>query len=108
MLVHYIKTSNFVNISWTANIIIGVEQNYTVTFDTYIMAETAQLYYIHYLNVSNVRCGTFLAFIKAVNGAGESDLSNDVSIPSLPDIGPVTASLTHQVYIYGNMMERSE
>ena len=33
-----------------------------------------------------------------MNGAGESDRSNNVSIPSLPDIGPVTASLTHQVW----------
>ena len=38
--------------------------------------------------------------MKAVNGAGESDPSNNVSIPSLPDIGPVTASLTHQVWKY--------
>ena len=35
--------------------------------------------------------------MKAVNGAGES---NNVSIPSLPNIGPVTASLTHQVWKY--------
>ena len=47
---------------------------------------------------SNVSCGTFLAFVKAVNEVGESDPSNNVSIPSLPDIGPVTASLTHQVW----------
>ena len=59
-----------------------------------------QLYYIHHLSISNVRCGTFLAFKKAVNGAGESDPSNNVSIPSLPDIGPVTASLTNQVWKY--------
>ena len=38
--------------------------------------------------------------MRAVNGAGESDPSNNVSIPSLPDIGPVTASLTHQVWKY--------
>ena len=76
---------------------MGVEQNYTITFDTYV-AETTERYYIHHLNTSDVRCGTFLAFIKAVNGAGESDPSNNVSIPSLPDIGPVTASLTHQVW----------
>ena len=37
----------------------------------------------------------------AVNGAGESDPSNNVTIPSLPDIGPVTASLTHQVWKSG-------
>ena len=38
--------------------------------------------------------------MKVVNGAGESDRSNNVSIPSLPDIGSVTASLTHQVWKY--------
>ena len=37
-------------------------------------------------------------YVKVVNGAGESDPSNNVSIPSLPDIEPVTASLTHQVW----------
>ena len=79
--------------------VLGMEQNYTITFDTYV-AETTERYYIHHLNTSDVRCGTFLAFIKAVNGAGESDPSNNVSIPSLPDIGPVTASLTHQVWKY--------
>ena len=36
-----------------------------------------------------------VAFAKVVNGASESDPSNN---PSLPDIGPVTASLTHQVW----------
>ena len=97
ILVQYTRAPNIINISWTANIVLGVRQNYTVTFNTF-MAETTQLYYIHHLNTSNVRCGTFLAFIKAVNGAGESDPSNNVSIPSLPDIGPVTASLTHQVW----------
>ena len=50
------------------------------------------------MNTTNVKCGMFLAFIKAVNEAGESDPSRNVSIPSLPDIGPVTASLTHHVW----------
>ena len=77
---------------------MGVDQNYTITFDTYVAETTQQTYYVYQLNITNVRCGTFLAFIKAVNGAGESDPSNNVSIPSLPDIGPVTASLTHQVW----------
>ena len=33
-----------------------------------------------------------------MNGAGESDSSNNVTIPSLPDIAPVTDSLRHQVW----------
>ena len=76
---------------------MGLDQNYTVIFDTY-MVETTQLYYIYQLNTHAIRCGTFLAFIKAVNGAGESDPSNNVTIPTLPDIAPVTASLRHQVW----------
>ena len=44
-----------------------------------------------------VNCGLYLAYVKAVNGA---DPSNNVSIPSLPDTGPVTASLTHKVWKY--------
>ena len=77
---------------------MGVKQSYTITFDTYYVPEITQLYYIHHLNTSNIRCGTFLAYVKAVNGAGESNPSSNVSIPSLPDIGPVTASLSHQVW----------
>ena len=85
------------NISWTATTMMGVDQKYTVIFDTY-MVETTQLYYIFQQNTSNIRCVTFLAFIKAMNGAGESDSSNNVTIPSLPDIAPVTDSLRHQVW----------
>ena len=100
VLVQYtsLRTPHFINISWTANTIFGMEQNYTITFDTYVSETTQQTYYIYRLNTTNVRCGTFLAFIKAVNGAGESDPSNNVSVLSLPDIGPVTASLAHQVW----------
>ena len=99
VLVQYTRIPNFISISWTANTIMGVKQNYTITFDTYV-AEITQLHYIHHLNTSNIRCGTFLAYVKAVNGAGESNPSSNVSIPSLPDIGPVTASLIQQVWKY--------
>ena len=75
----------------------GLDQNYTITFDTY-MVKTTHLYYIYQPNTYAVRCGIFLAYIKAVNGAGESDPSNNVTIPSLPDIAPVTVSLRHQVW----------
>ena len=40
------------------------------------------------------------AFIITVNGAGESDPSDSVTIPSLPDIGPVTASLILSMEIW--------
>ena len=76
---------------------MGVNQKYIVTFGSH--SNTTTNHYILYeLTSFNVSCGTFLAYVKAVNGAGESDPSNNVSIPSLPDIGPVTASLTHQVW----------
>ena len=89
--------ADLLNISWTATSLVGVDQNYAIIFDTH-MVETTYLYYIYQQNTYTVRCGTFLAFIKAVNGAGESDPSNNVTIPSLPHIAPVTASLRHQVW----------
>ena len=82
---------------------MGVDQNYTIIFDTY-MVETTHLYYIYQQNTSDVSCS---AFIKAMNGAGESDPSNNVTIPSLPDIAPVTASLRHQVWKYNGEITAS-
>ena len=75
---------------------MGVDQNYTIFFDSQ-MAESIQPFYVYNQNISDskIRCS---AFVTAVNGAGESDPSNNVTIPSLPDIGPVTASLSHQVW----------
>ena len=79
----------------------GVNQSYIIVFDSYVIKTTEPFYmYENQQITSNVSCGTFLAYVKAVNGAGESDPSNNVSIPSLPDIGPVIASLTHQVWKY--------
>ena len=85
------------NISWRATEVTGVIQNYTVYFKSH-KVEITQLYYIYQLDTFTTKCGEFLAFITAVNEAGESDPSNNVTIPSLPDIGPVTASLSHQVW----------
>ena len=94
---------NLINISWTATTMTGVNQSYTIVFDGHII-KTTYLYHIFHQEITPadaiVNCGLYLAFVKAVNGAGESDPSNNVSIPSLPDIGPVTASLTHQVWKY--------
>ena len=85
-----------VNISWTAATVTGVDQNYTVYFDKE-KVETIHSIYSYQQNTSDskIRCSVY---ITAVNGAGESDPSNNVTIPSLPDIGPVTASLSHQVW----------
>ena len=90
---------SIINITWTATNIFGVNHNYTIQFDTYSV-ETTQPYYT--MQVESIsfasHCGEFLAYVTAVNGAGESDPSDNVTIPSQPDIGPVTASLTHQVW----------
>ena len=75
---------------------MGVDQNYTIFFDSQ-MVKSTQPFYIYKQNISDskIRCSVY---VTAVNGAGESDPSNNVTIPSLPDIGPVTASLSHQVW----------
>ena len=88
-----------INITWTAANIFGVDHNYTIQLDTH-RAKTTQPYYITQLENINFasHCGEFLAYVIAVNGAGESDPSNNVTIPSQPDIGPVTASLIHHVW----------
>ena len=94
---------NLINISWTATTMTGVNQSYIIVFDTHII-KTTYLYHIFHQEITSVdsiaNCGRFLAYVKAVDGAGESDPSNNVSLPSLPDIGPVTASLTHQIWKY--------
>ena len=89
-----------INITWTASNIVEVDHNYTIQFDTH-RAETTQLYFITELGTFASHCGEFFAYVTAVNGAGESEPSNNVTIPSLPDIEPVTASFTHQVWKSG-------
>ena len=76
-----------------------MNQTYIVAFESNII-KTTELFYAYKDQriISNVQCNIFLAYVKAVNGAGGSDPSNNVSIPSLPDIGPARASLTHQVW----------
>ena len=83
---------NLLNISWTATTKIGVNQTYITVFDAEYTINTT---YPHYIINQEI----------AVNGAGKSDPSKNVSIPSLPDIGQ-SQPLSH--IKYGNMMERSE
>ena len=103
MSIRNARGANLINISWTATTMTGVNQSYVIVFDTHII-KTTYLYHIFLQEittaVSIANCGRFLANVKAVNGASESDPSNNVSIPSLPDTGLVTASLTHQVWKY--------
>ena len=77
---------------------VGVDQNYTIVFSSHQTESRETNYAIYNLGRQAIKCGVFLAYVRAVNGAGESDPSNNVTIPSLPDIEPVTASLTHQVW----------
>ena len=102
MSIRNARNVNLINISWIATTMTGVNQSYVIVFDNHIIIKTTHLYHIFHPEItsadSTANCG--LAFVKAVNGAGESDPSNNVSIPSLPDIGPVTASLIHQVWKY--------
>ena len=97
--IEYTEMVGYINISWTATTVPGVDQYFTVFFNSQKTDKVeAQLnYYIYQQNTSDfqIRCS---ANVIAVNGAGESDPSNNVTIPSLPDIGPVTASLSHQVW----------
>ena len=96
MAAQYVEVSGSVNISWTATTMRGVDQNYIINLGAF-KVETTKFYYTYYQNTSDSDVDCF-AFTTAVNGAGESDPSNNVTIPSLPDIGPVTASLSHQVW----------
>ena len=74
----------------------GDQSELTIVFDMHTF-ETTQLYFAYQHNTSDIKCSVYII---AVNGAGESDPSTNVSIPSLPDIEPVTASLTQQVWKY--------
>ena len=85
-----------------------VEQNYSIIIKNVALSEdvttteTVRSHYIFSREMFVVMCHTFAVSIKAVNGAGESDPSKNVTfvLPSLPDIAPVTASLRHQVWKY--------
>ena len=92
----YTEESSLINISWTSSNLMGVEQNYTLNFDTHLI-RTLESHYIYQQNTrdSSVTCSLFII---AVNGAGESDPSDKMFIPSLPDIGPIINSLKLQVW----------
>ena len=89
--------------------LMRMEQNYSITIRDMVLSEdvtiteTVHPHYIFSREMFAVMCHTFDVSIKAVNGAGESDPSKNVTfvLPSLPDIiTPVTASLRYQVWKY--------
>ena len=97
-----------VNISWNSSKLMGVKQNYSIIIkdvalsEDVTITETVHPHYIFSGEMFAVMCDMFVVSVKAVNGAGVSDPSNNVTfvLPSLPDIAPVTASLRHQVWKY--------
>ena len=93
-----------INITWDAKSVAGVDQYYIVNF-TGNMTSIRNPYFSLNQSIHDIQCGTTL-LITAVNGAGESSPSTFV-LPSLPDIGPITASLVHQVWkVDGELLVR--
>ena len=85
-----------------ANLTEGVDHNFTIvnynvttTTPRMVVQETVVL--MHYLFD---QCGEFDVQVRAVNGAGESEPSDTVrvSLPLLPDTGPVSDSLDHRIW----------
>ena len=81
-----------------------MNQSYIVVINSTSNAEaiisgTPLQHYIFNTPDSKSLCDTFVATVKAVNRAGESNLSNEITfvVPSLPDIVPVSMSLSHEV-----------
>ena len=95
-----------INITWDAEGVAGVDQYYIVNFTTTMsIIRTIKPFLSLNLSIHDIRCGTSL-LITAVNGAGESSPRMFV-LPSLPDIGPVMASLEHQVWkVHGEILVR--
>ena len=85
---------------------VGVDQYYIVNSTSNVSIIKSMKPFLS-LNqgIHDIQCGTLL-FITAVNGAGESSPST-FTLPSLPDIAPVTVSLQHQVWkVHGDILVR--
>ena len=84
----------------------GVDQYYIVNFTSNMSSVISIKPFLSLnLSIEDIQCRTSL-LITAVNGAGESSLSTLV-LPSLPDIGPVSASLEHQAWkVNGDVLVR--
>ena len=95
-----------INITWDAESVAGVDQYYTVNYNDNMSSIRLTKPFISLdQSIHDIQCGTSL-LITAVNGAGESSPSTFV-LPSLPDIGRVTASLKHQVWkVNGDVLVR--
>ena len=102
------RSSGSVKLSWTANLTEGVDHNFTIviynvttTTPRMVVQETVMLTHF-FLD----QCGEFDVQVSAVNGAGESEPSASVrvSLPLLPDTGPVSDSLDHRIWKSGGQI----
>ena len=95
-----------INITWDAESVAGVDQYYIVNFTSNMPSVRLTKPFLSLIqSIHDIQCGISI-IITAANGAGESSPSTFV-LPSLPDIGPVTASLEHQVWkVDGDVLVR--
>ena len=104
----YLRNNGTVKISWIANLTEGVDHNYTIiiynktiTGPVLVVNETVVIQYYLF-----EKCGEFNVRVKAINGAGASQLSEALrfSLPLLPDIQPVSDSLKHKLWKFNSML----
>ena len=98
-----------INISWSAPVIseeVRREQMYTVTLfvenlntSKEIISNLKVAQFSYYIFKIDESCDLFNISLRANNGAGSSELSNNelMVLPSLPDIRPVSSSLQHKL-----------
>ena len=85
-----------------ANLTEGVDHNFTIVIYN-VTTATPRMVVQETVMSSHFfldQCGDFDVQVKAVNRAGESDPSDSVrvSLPLLPDTGPVSDSLDHRIW----------
>ena len=99
----YLRSNGSVKLSWTAfNLSERVNHSYVIIIHnvtrssrSVVLNETVMSPYFIF-----EQCGEFYVQVKVLNKAGESNLSEAVrfSLPLLPDIQPVSDSLSHRVW----------
>ena len=104
---HHIRRNGSVKLSWilwiVKNISEAVDYSYTVIIHNVTIVSAPYVVVNETVVVPNFifeQCGDFEVQVKAVNRAGESQLSEAVrfSLPLFPDTQPVSDSLTHRVW----------
>ena len=103
---HHIRRNGSVKLSWIlwiVNMSEAVDHSYTVIIHNVTIPSAPYVVVNEIVVVPNYifeQCGEFEVQVKAVNRAGESQLSDAVnfSLPLFPDIQPVSDSLRHRVW----------